>query len=112
MIGEEKYEKARRTYDMNGQKPTWAAEEIARCTRYTYDEAMARIRDAVIDAIAAMYSAKWEPDSATAPCPHCSGEADVFEEIPGGYIVQCRDCCASIGIMPYERAVMSWNRRA
>lgn len=47
------------------------------------------------------------------PCPFCGGEsAGVYEEIPGGYIVQCHDCCAQVGIMPRERAIAAWNRRA
>jgi predicted RNA-binding Zn-ribbon protein involved in translation (DUF1610 family) len=47
------------------------------------------------------------------PCPFCGGEsAGVYEEIPGGFIVQCHDCCAQVGIMPRERAIAAWNRRA
>ena len=45
-------------------------------------------------------------------CPFCGGEAAIYEEIPGGYIVQCHDCCGQIGIMTKERAIAAWNTRA
>ena len=46
------------------------------------------------------------------PCPFCGGEASIYEEIPGGYIVQCHDCCGQIGIMTREHAIAAWNARA
>ena len=46
------------------------------------------------------------------PCPFCGGEAAIYEEIPGGYIVQCHDCCGQIGIMTKERVIAAWNTRA
>ena len=46
------------------------------------------------------------------PCPFCGGEASIYEEIPGGYIVQCHDCCGQIGIMTIEHAIAAWNARA
>jgi len=45
------------------------------------------------------------------PCPFCSGEASLYEEIPGGYIVQCHDCCAQVGIMTKKHAIAAWNAR-
>lgn len=45
-------------------------------------------------------------------CPFCGGNASLYEEIPGGYIVQCHDCCGQIGIMAKERAIAAWNTRA
>lgn len=46
------------------------------------------------------------------PCPFCGGEAAIYEEILGGYIVQCHECCGQIGIMTKERAIAAWNTRA
>ena len=45
------------------------------------------------------------------PCPFCGGEARLFEEIPGGYIIQCQSCCGQIGIMPKKDAIEAWNAR-
>lgn len=46
------------------------------------------------------------------PCPFCGGGASLYEEIPGGYIVQCHDCCGQIGIMRKDKAIAAWNARA
>jgi len=45
------------------------------------------------------------------PCPFCGGEAAIYEEIIGGYIVQCHDCCGQVGIMTREHAIAAWNQR-
>lgn len=45
------------------------------------------------------------------PCPFCGGEAGIYEEIPGGYIIQCHECCGQIGIMTKQRVVEAWNTR-
>ena len=44
-------------------------------------------------------------------CPFCGGEAAIYEEIIGGYIVQCHDCCGQVGIMTKEHAIAAWNQR-
>ena len=46
------------------------------------------------------------------PCPFCGGEAGIYEEIPGGYIIQCHECCGQIGIMTKQRVIAAWNSRA